>query len=624
MLEVLHRDGLARVALWEPVRGGASLRTPAVLFHVSPRHLPFDRAEAYVTTDPSLVEDAGGRPVIVDGGGPFHGPSSGAGAVGAVADADIPPSRACPTSLAAYKAGEAAVGADGVFLVAGPTPPADVPEGVEVVVAGNIMQLIGDPKRLVGHLCALREAVGYSRLIYAPGAGRPDHMALLSYLGVDLFDSIPAVMAAARGEVLFPDGAHAADDLGEDGGGICDCRACRGAAGDDWGRERLLDHNQCNLVLEGNRLRHAIPRGLVRNMVERRVRSAPWMVAALRELDLRHHATVERYMPISKPFLAAVSRESLHMPEVVRFQRRLRERYRRPPSASVLLLLPCSARKPYSKSSTHKAIARAVSRCASPALVHRVVLTSPLGVVPMELELSYPANTYDIAVTGDWDLPEVEMIRDGLGWLLGVGGYKAVVSFIDGMPFIEELVAGHAGGTVLRPRDPRRREDLDALVGALDDALSSSEGGGGDGGPAPGWKERAAEDVASAARFQFGAGGEGLVDRVRLGRGRTTLFLGGEMTGTLNDDRGLVSLTLRGGEVLHAAGAYVVEIDDFDPKGTVFAIGVKGASGEIRPGDDVVVSRGGDAIGVGVARMSGPEMVEARRGPAVALRHKRK
>jgi archaeosine synthase len=607
VLEVIERDGLARVISWQPVEGGA-IMTPAVLYVAGPRFPPFRSAEALLIGKGEELPPGPEVPTLVGLGGPFDGTAE------AQDGATIPAGRSCPFTLERFQVkGQQG---DGEAVIVGPNVPEGLAQSVELVVAGNILELIGDPKRLVQYVTDLRQAVGYSRAIYAPGVGLPHQMALLSYLGIDLFDSISLALEARKGNTLFPDGTHARDDVAKED--MCHCHACVEGTG---GYEQNLMHNYLMALQESRRIRHAIRNGMVRELVETRVRSQPWMVAAMRELDLRHHELVERYLPITKPFMLASSRDSLNRPEVVRFQRRLRERYRRPEMARVLLLLPCSARKPYSSSPTHRAISDAVSRCSNPKMVHKVVLTSPLGVVPMDLELFYPANVYDIAVTGDWDAPEIDMIRDGLRWLIEKGDYDGVVSYISGMEFIEDVLKG-TNPTVMRPANPRSKKDLDELTETLDadieNVLIESKEGIVSG------KTRKAEDLAAVARFQFGPKAADLVESSRRSRDHHKVYSGGEMTGTLNHDRGLFSLTLKGGEVLLSKGLYVVEIEDFEPKGTVFAVGVKDASKDIRPRDDVVVARDGKLVGVGVAMMSGPEMVEAKRGAAVNMRHRKK
>jgi len=611
LLEVDIRDGLAKVVSWEP-QTKLKVRTPAVLFLVTDRVPLFLGAETLILGHGAPLVEASGIPVLTDGEGK---------------DPDIPAGFSCPSYLGDFvKDPDGPLGKDGRFMLVGPKLPEKVPDTVEVVVAGNIAELLGDPKRLVPYMAALKRAVGYSRLVYAPGVGEPAHIALLSYLGVDLFGSIPLVLAARQGELLFTDGKHPTQEAWK--AGLCHCPACTARSGRKDGPAPVpeeeyrsaLTHNYHIAIQETKTIRHAITTMTLRELVEARVRSEPWLVASLRELDLRHHDTIERYLPISKPFLIACSRESLHRPEVIRFQQRLKERYARPAPATVLLLLPCSARKPYSRSPTHRAISMAVDLCKAPYMVHKVVLTSPLGVVPMELEQFYPANCYDIAVTGDWDLPEIKMIQDGLDHLLSVGNYSAVVSYIGGMPFIDELVKRHQLSQVLKPEDPRKKDELKALTSTLNEMFDAIKT------PAEGNAAiRRAKDLGAFARFQFGPGAEVLVDRAAFNGGHLKLYKGGRHTGTMIEERGLISLTLEGGEILKGLGRYIVEIEDFEPTGTIFAVGIKGATDDIRPGDDVVVLRKGALAGVGVAEMGGPEMAEkraGRRGAAVDLRHR--
>jgi archaeosine synthase len=83
----------------------------------------------------------------------------------------------------------------------------------------------------------------------------------------------------------------------------------------------------------------------------------------------------------------------------------------------------------------------------------------------------------------------------------------------------------------------------------------------------------------------------------------------------------MISLTIDGAAGLAEHGAYCVEIEDFLPKGNLFAVGVESAGKEIRVGDDVAVVHKGDVRAVGVAMMSAVEMNIAERGEAVHIRH---
>ena len=67
-------------------------------------------------------------------------------------------------------------------------------------------------------------------------------------------------------------------------------------------------------------------------------------------------------------------------------------------------------------------------------------------------------------------------------------------------------------------------------------------------------------------------------------------------------------------------GKNVVEIMDFDIKGSLFAVGVIKADHNIRIGDEIVAVCNGTVKGVGVAAMCGEEMEQMKRGVAVKMR----
>src|SRR5207249_10089777 len=128
--------------------------------------------------------------------------------------------------------------------------------------------------------------------------------------------------------------------------------------------------------------------------------------------------------------MLAYSHESLHRREILRLRRRVRGRYRKPPSARVLLPLPCSARKPYSASRSHRRFRGAILASANPSVVHEVVVTSPLGLIPRELERFHPARDYDIPVTGDWSRDEAAIVIEDPSAFLAANRYDAVVAHL--------------------------------------------------------------------------------------------------------------------------------------------------------------------------------------------------
>src|SRR5207247_406697 len=359
-------------------------------------------------------------------------------------------------------------------------------------------------------------------------------------------------------------------------------------------------------------LRTHVNCGRLREMVERGVANAPWNTDIVRHLDLRGYDLVEPYTPVAGGELLAYSRESLTRPEVVRFRRRVRERYAKPPSARVLLLLPCSARKPYSLSRSHRRFRDAILASKNPSVVHEVIVTSPLGLIPRELERFYPARAYDIPVTGDWSRDEAAVVADDLRAYVETNRYDAVVAHLGAeMPIVREAVPDAIPTSKERPASD---ESLASLAYALNEATARSE-------RVPKGL-RFAEEMANVARFQFGETGRALVDGATF-RGRfpnVRIIRGGRQV-AMHTGRGALALTLDGGAILSERDAYWVEIEDFLPKGNVFAVGVVDAAREIRPGDEVVVRHAGELRAVGTARLSWREMVDLRRGEAVHVRH---
>ncbi|MDI6887747.1 MAG: hypothetical protein QMC98_03800, partial [Candidatus Thermoplasmatota archaeon] len=133
----------------------------------------------------------------------------------------------------------------------------------------------------------------------------------------------------------------------------------------------------------------------------------------------------------------------------------------------------------------------------------------------------------------------------------------------------------------------------------------------------------AADNMLTRACFQFGKPvGDKLVANCKiLGKyPNLKLIKGDEQIGILTGERGLISLTLEGAKILADENSYLVKIDDFVPKGNIFAGGVIDATPEIRIGDDVAAVFKNELRAVGVATMSAKEMVESNRGIAVKVR----
>lgn len=615
MLEVVSFDGRARTARWTP-SPGQDVQAPGLLFPETSLATPPAWIQAVITPKPSGRK---GVVELVSGGTWFYPKDIPAGAIG------IPAVQPAPSTKVQL-----------------------VPIGDEVAAFHDAVGWASNPKSLVPALIEARRLATPGRLLWAPGLGTPADYALWVYLGVDLFDASPLLLAAVRGQALTTDGVLTAEEAGKlltppattghgihgnlgNAGSSDSGDSVAGAAGGAWTLDQLVAHNFEAARKELELVRHHIGKGTLRFLAERRIYAGASSVELLRRFDREFHyleAAAPRHRAVPLP---AMTVEALAMPEVEAFRRALRDSYEPPRTAKVLVLLPCSQRKPYKLSRSHKFFGRALDDSGIRPFVHEVMITSPLGLVPRELEETYPANQYDIPVTGHWMRDEESIVRAQLAALLDKHAYSHVVVHTGQATFdiLRDLLPENVRHTCLK--HPTSVEDCTRLKAELIRIK-------GELGSVDAWKagkDRKLEDLRALATFQFGAAvaddlvadsfAHGRMPFVKLERRGTEVQVG--MT---TPDRGVLSLTLEGAKVLAKHGRKRVFIGDFKPKGTstLFAVGVEGADPDVREGDEVVVVHtsnpdrsGGDVRAVGVAKMSAESMTHLKRGAAVLLRH---
>ena len=486
---------------------------------------------------------------------------------------------------------------DGVQVVRLPLPEdLVIDDSADVVVVPNAYELRKDPRRIVDVVVRLREAAGFGRLLCMLGIGEPSTVAILSYMGVDLFDdSLPRAAGLER-VLLMPEAEVAMGD-GDVAGANVDCMEAELA--------------KVRMFIRADRLRE---------LADQRSFSSPSNVALLRLYDQNAYGYAEETCSTVGCRFSCNSTQALRRPDLKRYRDRMRD-YRKPEHKRILLLLPCSAKKPYHISKTHRAFASAIHTAQHDTLVHEVIVTSPLGMVPRELDACYPANSYDIPVTGEWKCEERAMIREMVGSLIQQGYDKVICHLGDDY----ELVEGLAEMECTVVGDPTSPKSLANLDKALRAAAKGME-------PVDYLVDR--NNLARGLlEFQFGRDiADILMDEntYAIGKFPYWKFIREDpedrkkktQLGMMTPERGMVSLTLEGAEILAEAGYATVEIMDFELKGNLFAVGVIRADSRIRIGDEAIIVCDGQVRGVGVAMMCGREMTDLKRGIAVKVRHK--
>ncbi len=481
----------------------------------------------------------------------------------------------------------------------------------------NALQLFKQSKNFINFIVNLRERIGYQKAIYLPSIGNPINLALLTYSGIDLFDSTSAIIAARKNILFFETGLFQTIELKEI---PCSCPSCSKIKKKpiEMNFQEILNHNYYTINTEIKHVRNAIAQENLRNLVETRIKTDPNLTAILRNLDNNHYEYLEKRTQIhSNTKLIATSIESLNRPEIKRFQERIINRYKKPDSVKILLLLPCSAKKPYSFSKSHKLFKEKIITTINPLIIHEVIITSPIGIVPRELELIYPASSYDIPVIGVWDEQEKKMITNLLSKYLKLNRYEKIITHLPKeindfiKPILKEPI-------ITCKNNPTSKDSLENLFDTLNILVNKF------GKIKP--QKRARDDLQALATYQFGKkiAIKLLEDTFIKGKYPYQKIIKNNIQlGMITKERGLISLTLDGAKKLFDSKKYWVEIyDDFTLKGSVFAPGVKNADSSIRIGEEVIVIKNKKLIAVGVAQMNGEEMKESKHGEAVKVRHR--
>lgn len=477
----------------------------------------------------------------------------------------------------------------------------------------------------------LRSRLPLFMMALAVGRIEPGLIPLLHYTGFDIIDIGHAQESAAKGLRLWKNGNEKIE-LGKDRR-FCSCPAC--AKLDTAKPEDLL-----NILLEHNlsiyrsvisESKEAMKSGRLRWLVESSTHNSPAHASLVRLVNRELYPFIEEFSPTTGPdALPVIGSESYNAPVVRRFRDYVASRYSAPANKPIILLLPCSARKPYSDSKSHKRFTAVIESAmyGMESKVAQVILTSPLGLVPRELERIYPAGQYDIPVTGDWDTEEIEIGANALVTHLKKFSNSSVViahvsgGYLDIVRAAESKIEQSLIYTTPEGR-ATSRDSLDALEETLlelKEILSISAG-----------PRIELEGIVSAtADYQFGEGaGKVLVPEHAKLKGKPYRLIlcrvDGEQVCSYVAESGILSLTLAGGRLLAPLNRYWVRLEVAKVKGgSIFAVGVQEADYMIRPGDEVIVINGSDeVIAVGRSDMSGREMCELKRGRAVTIRHKK-
>jgi archaeosine synthase alpha-subunit len=277
-------------------------------------------------------------------------------------------------------------------------------------------------KSVINLLISTRDKIPKSIAVYLPGGSPIGLLNFMNFLGVDIFDT-GAAFYDAYNKISY---SH---------------REYRRNKGSDI--HDLIKINLTEIENEFSRLLEITDLHLQWNLITRDMHLSP-MHASFVKTFLKVCGNIKGYSKFSTHRTYFIGDEDLYSPVVQNYRNHLLKVYDYPQETKLLVLLPCSAKKPYAESRSHKVFQNVIKQGTKKHvnLVEVWSLTSPLGVVPRELEEVYPAGYYDIPVSGDWSYEEIEFTSFILKSMIGkLPSDVKVIAHVskDYLPLIESI-----------------------------------------------------------------------------------------------------------------------------------------------------------------------------------------
>nr|MDO8132899.1 tRNA guanosine(15) transglycosylase TgtA [Candidatus Njordarchaeum guaymaensis] len=355
--------------------------------------------------------------------------------------------------------------------------------GFDIHAIGSPTQIMETYKfdKLVDLIVTAKVNLPIERPTHLFGAGHPSMLSLAVALGCDIFDSASYILYAKDDRYMTSFGTRKLLELKEK---ICRCPACEKFTLTEM--ITLPDEERFNVVARHNLylclneiqvIKQAIYEGRLWELVEVRARTHPQLLEGLKRLR-RYRGYLEKYSPAVKPHAIFYSGpESLLRPEVTRHLTKL-DSVPVPHPAEVLVILPEPPRRPFSKTKEqrkYRKIIRSVMSGNQLRKVHVCTVSKFFGLVPMELDETYPLAQHEVPRTPDME--SKKLISHTIRTYIKNHTYKAAVIHVEHRVLPKGVVKKildmclqlgmYAVATPKEPVNPRSKGALGELRDAL-------------------------------------------------------------------------------------------------------------------------------------------------------------
>ena len=291
---------------------------------------------------------------------------------------------------------------------------------VKILNFNDLFEYKRNFRKILQIIFETRKEVDQNLLFMISGKILPNSFPLLVYLGFDLIDSSYMLYISSKNfydtvEHLLP--IHKMQFF------PCSCCACKGnmkkLASDKFSKEKfeqLALHNLITAKNQMHKIKQFIKTEDYRNFVEKSSMNDMTLLSMLKVLDHQYFEEIRYETPImqSDKLIEIIGPTSYFRPDFQEYRKEFMNNFNPEPWTKLIILLPCSAKKPYSESQSHKKFLDVMHKFKEFPDFQEFIITSPLGVIPRQLEDIYPVNSYDISVTGEWDSEEISIAQDML------------------------------------------------------------------------------------------------------------------------------------------------------------------------------------------------------------------
>jgi len=288
-------------------------------------------------------------------------------------------------------------------------------ENIKILNLADIFDNISNFRKIIDFVLKLKQELDNNIILIASGKIVPNFYPILVYLGIDLIDSSYLLYLSSENfydslEYLLP--IYKIKYL------PCSCRACRGKLKhlleEKYSSEKislLSLHNLISAKTYMNKIIQYLNYEDFRAFVEKSSLDDTYLISILRILDKQYFNQIKYETPITQKNkkVNVLGALSYYRPDFQIFRERTINSFEPEQQTRLIILFPCSAGKPYSESKSHKKFLSILRKYPEFPDFQEIILTSPLGAIPRQLENVYPANSYDISVTGEWNEEEINI-----------------------------------------------------------------------------------------------------------------------------------------------------------------------------------------------------------------------